>query len=299
MPRRNQMGVLKVDTIRKDVDGFDVLYEKFDSPLDFERNVRTPRVRESSWMSLSDDYRGSDWSGYDTGKQLWEDFKSFTVDASRIAPLLNAFHRITSEGGNAGTRSITRRPMGFMPCVPAYLCGDPNNMFALDRVKKPVKVFKIFLNASSGGEASLKDIQRAGEVIIRAIAGIEKKGDRVELTMGWMESHRSNELNAMGVLVKRPTQPMNLTRIAWGALNPSFLRGICLGWAEAHPRADDGGSIWRGWNRQQRSAMSKVLDATVITVSELIYTIDSLGYDEKSLEKASAQLISNLYDGGL
>lgn len=267
---------------------YDTLVECYDSPAEFMNVMKT---RDTGAYDTLNRERASspNWAGYKDTQEMLAKFQAFRVDSAKLKPIKTAFRKADNGEDYQRRIEIYRTCGGFRPCIPAYLNGDPMDMYNVRILKKPIKTFRIFLNTSSGGESTTQEIINAGSALIRAISAIEKRGDRVELRAGWLakDSNRNGPLLfGMSLLLKRADQPMDIARIAWPAVNPSFLRGVCQGWADRtgviDSRVSFDGNIWRSWSQNERDIMCTTMNASVYTMSELIEEVRNHGTDATS-----------------
>lgn len=277
-----------MQTLKGTENGYDTLVECFDSPAEFMNVMKTRDTGAYDTFNRERPHN-SRWAGYTNTQDMLEKFQAFRVDATKLKPIKTAFHK--ADNGEDYQRRIEmyRTCGGFRPCIPAYLNGDPMDMYNVRILKKPIKTFRLYLNTSSGGESTTQEIINAGTALIRAISAIEKRGDRVELRAGWLakDSNRNGPLlYGMSLLLKRADQPMDIARIAWPAVNPAFLRGVCQGWADRtgviDSRVSFDGNIWRGWSENERDIMRRTMNASVYTMSALIQEVRDNGTDATS-----------------
>lgn len=131
-------------------------------------------------------------------------------------------------------KSQTRRgPVGFAPCVPAYIQGHPCNMYNKKRVRVPARVVTIFYNCAVDWRVDAQRIEKAAAALFNVITGFEAAGVRVELWVGEMSRDKTNtEIAAFAVKVKTASQPFNLLKMIYPIVHPSFLRRHAFAWLE-------------------------------------------------------------------
>lgn len=120
---------------------------------------------------------------------------------------------------------------GCIPNIPAYLMGLPKQMLNVRREAVRVPVIDIYVNTTCSWNVTREQIARAGAKVANVVAGVEKKGIRVNLhalvsTKTRPRTRRENDIYIMSVRVKEATEPLNLLNMAFCFVNEDFLRRI-------------------------------------------------------------------------
>lgn len=138
-------------------------------------------------------------------------------------------------------KSVRRDVTGCVPCVAACLSGDPRNMMRV--VKSPVKtnIAKIVLNCSYTYAVTTDDVKKAGVTMAAMINELEKANIRVELYAGCVVSSKppmcttGKQRLKLFVKIKDSGAPLNMLKIAYPIVNPSFSRRHVSLWMETLP----------------------------------------------------------------
>lgn len=157
--------------------------------------------------------------------------------------------------------------VGFQPIVPNAILGLPLSMVNQKRLPKKVKTIDIFYNASIACNVIKEDIELKGAYVLSAIDALERSGYRVNLYIGCI-SMVKNKPHGYFLNVKKAEQPLNLLKVAYYIVHPSFLRRttfrICENEKELIDCTHDGYGTNIGFSEQQQVIRSKLGDDTVI-----------------------------------
>lgn len=112
--------------------------------------------------------------------------------------------------------------MGYQPIVPNAIIGLPKSMINQKRKPKKAKVITIVSDMGIPWCVDKSVIEFRGALLLSAIDNLEKQGYRVELYVGVS----SAGYGSMGefIRIKNAEQPLNIYKIAYYIVNPSFLR---------------------------------------------------------------------------
>lgn len=115
---------------------------------------------------------------------------------------------------------------GFQPIVPNAIIGLPLSMVNQKRQPKKVRTVDVFINSSQVWSSDKRDIALRGAYTLSAIDALERSGYRCNLYIGkvsWTDK-RSALVSGFFMNIKKPEQPLNLMKVAYYIINPSFLR---------------------------------------------------------------------------
>lgn len=130
--------------------------------------------------------------------------------------------------------------VGYTPNVPNAIMGLPNSMINSHREPKKNKVIDVFINRSRMAGTSTSQIEYEGALILSFIDSLERDGYRVALSVGKVSWNRDSEsTNGFMVPIKRATEPLNIKKVAFYLIHPSFLRRIGFRIDENEPRLPD------------------------------------------------------------
>jgi len=118
-------------------------------------------------------------------------------------------------------------PAGFMPCIPAYAIGIPEDMFCPSEFAQevPKPIVRIVVNITASGCVEAEHLANRGAAIVQLIDRIQLAGQRVELVAVFGSDHRSKGQKTLcTITVKRPEEPVDLDRISYAIAHPAMLR---------------------------------------------------------------------------
>ena len=220
------------------------------------------------------------WNGWTTHEELIEDCLSCKTRKDIIEGI-KAGIKPSIEGVKVRNFANVQ---GFAPIVPNALMGLPNSMMDQRRVTVKAKVINLFVNISTLGGSSAYDLTIAGTKLMQYVIGLEQSGYRVGLTAFW-GTYNDGDVAIIGVKVKDPSQPLDITRCAYPFVNPSFHRGICYGW---YQRTEGFNHDW-GYGHVPRHGSSYHRDIQKSLGAEngiVIYFQDIINDGEQAIEEA-------------
>ena len=133
-------------------------------------------------------------------------------------------------------RSTVNDVVGFIPNVPNYVIGVPNNMIRDNRNIIKSKIVNIFINISAPCHVDKKYIQRNAAMFVSAINKLEEQGYRCNVYSGSVGENSYKEIeNMLVVKVKSDREPLNLAKMAFPLAHPSMLRRLKFKWMETIP----------------------------------------------------------------
>lgn len=130
-------------------------------------------------------------------------------------------------------KQTERGVVGFLPCIPVYLSGQPRNMFTIKKVYQKTKIINLIIEHAIPGITPVADILSAGAQIASAVCSLEKSGVRVNLFIG-ISGKKSTQTLTCVVKIKNAGAPLNKLRITYPIVHPSFLRRHFFRWVETN-----------------------------------------------------------------
>lgn len=146
---------------------------------------------------------------------------------------LQAIH-INKRQTQFGTRikkQTTRNVVGFLPCIPAYLSGQPRNMFSVKNIYEKSKIVNIAISKTVPYSVKADQMILAGAKIASVVCSLEKSGMRVNLYIGATVESEGQKITCI-IKIKNSGAPLNKLMIAYPIVNPSFLRRHYFRWIE-------------------------------------------------------------------
>lgn len=132
--------------------------------------------------------------------------------------------------GVAPVRRVVNSVVGFAPNVPAAIAGRPLNMRRAIKVNQPRRVVSIVYNGSVSCDIDTSDIEKNATKLFNVICGLERAGVRVEL---WVCDTSDNKKKqratiTLAVKIKSADQPLNVLKMCYPVVHPSFTRRHAL-----------------------------------------------------------------------
>lgn len=266
--------------IDKNDNGRTIYIEMFDSPYEFIHTVQSRPYRSGEGFDGDTFAQGHktdrpSWYGYSSTDKLIKDFQSERIPSDVLLPIQQKIKDMRTH--SAPRISVVNEEMGFQADVDRVLNGEPRYMIAVRKTPRPNRCIRIFLNIGAGSHTSASEMNAAGAALIETIAGMEVTGQyRIDLVVGDTFS-RDRKLYGVGIKVKSANQPMNLSRMAWPAVNASAMcRGIAFGWFERSPKDKTDfihgyGCAWHGTYDDIQTATRKALNGRLmLSISDII-----------------------------
>lgn len=201
-----------------------VYFEKFESLDEFSRALKSRKTY--SKYEASHKNGNAKWYGTESYEEADNLMKFGDKDKANI---FNAEMRKIkiSVGGYTRQSEIYRSRQGFVPDIPSYLAGHPNNMFNVrTNIKKNSKVLTICYNVGCSYAVTTETIIKNATLVARLISTLEKQGYRVNLYVSCCAKNENKniEICAVSVKVKDSGKPLDTLRLAYPLINPSFFR---------------------------------------------------------------------------
>ena len=203
--------------------------EKFESVSDFQRAINTREVHEFYKDILSSENATKTF----TGTESYEEAENLLLygDKSIAAKLVECNGKRMNE---AKKSTIYNSPIGFVPNIPNYLLGRPDNMFAVKtQTYKSCKVLNVCVNAITKCVVESEDILAFNKKLLNVVYTLEKRGYRLNLYVGVVaEFSKSKNIGACFIKVKDSGKLLNVTNVAYPLCNVSFARRHMFKWME-------------------------------------------------------------------
>ena len=125
---------------------------------------------------------------------------------------------------------------GFQCSVPRYLQGIPTSMINQKIVTKKQKNIIITKFVAYSGYVNKETIENESVKVLQLVNSLEKQGYRVTLNV-LLGSYKKDTALAMKVRIKNSSERLNLSKVSFPLVHPSFLRRICFKWIETNEHA--------------------------------------------------------------
>ena len=252
--------------------------EKFESISEFQRAINTREVHEFYKGILSSENATKTF----TGTESYEEAEKLLShgDKSIAAKFVECNGKRMNE---AKKNTIYNSPVGFVPNIPNYLSGRPDNMFAVKtQTYKSCKVLNVCVNSAVAYSVETKDIISFNQKLLNVVYTLEKRGYRLNLYVGaTLYFECTNNVGACFIKVKDSGKLMNVTNVAYPLCNASFLRRHFFKWVETNGKtfARTYGCIAQ--RVESEKAIKQLFNRT--NNISLIITSDMLYYSESEI----------------
>lgn len=120
---------------------------------------------------------------------------------------------------------------GFQCSVPRYLQGIPTNMINQKVVTKKQKLITITKNITYSSSIKRKTIEEESVKSLQLVNNLEKQGYRVILNVTLI-AKKDNIILCNKVRIKNASERLNLSKVSFPMVHPSYLRRILFRWIE-------------------------------------------------------------------
>ena len=225
-------------TLKFDGRRVNTVCEIYDSPMEL---LEVCKSRKNNFAPRHD------YFGNATGDKSWNDFESCVdmwdslTNGTSNTKLINEVSKNTTRMDRVDYTKRTQffnNVQGFAPVVPLAIMGVPTNMMDTRTVKMKNKVLNLVWDCALPSYAKPAEVRAVATEVLKQVVGLELSGYRVRLTAvsTFCNDGRSY---ALGLVIKRENEPMNLKRILFPTTSSAFCRGVAFGWYTRLPGAEE------------------------------------------------------------
>lgn len=217
----------KATTTNKDV------FERYESISEFV-NTMNARPVDPFYKDILISHETGEYRTAFTGTKSFEEADDLLMNGDlETAKKMNAKARNVKQAKGV-KNTITRGPVGFVPNIPAYLSGNPNNMFFVrSQSYKSTKVVSLIINNTVPYTVGGDELAAFGVNLLNVVTALESKGYRLNVYItDTSYFDKSKNTGVLVVKIKDSGKPLNLTKVAYPIANPSFSRRHCRNWIE-------------------------------------------------------------------
>lgn len=204
--------------------------EKFESIMELDNWIEKTEINRNfkskgRLSSIQGNYEFTGTKNYEEARDLlihgWEEKAKELTTKLKSKPIMN------------DTRSkMVYDTIGFQPSVPRYLQGVPQNMFNLKKVAiKKTKVINVVKFISYVCSTPTYEIEEESIKALRIIQLLENQGYKCNLYVHCM-TYDNCQVSAWELKLKNATDRLNISKVAFPLVHPSFLRRINFAWGE-------------------------------------------------------------------
>lgn len=175
------------------------------------------------------DYKFAQTHSYEEAKNLLKN--GWTQMTERLKTQLKAQTKMVPTMTSKNVLSV----QGYQPVVPNYLMGLPNSMISKKVV--PVKQKVVTLNKCVAYSWKIKADTIVNESVkaLRLIQKLEANGYRINLNVLLFVRARNGQGFCIKVRIKNSGEKLNISKLSFPLVHPSFLRRLYFRFVEVHP----------------------------------------------------------------
>lgn len=236
-------------------------FEKYDNIITFAESLNRPR----KGFMADDPKTNPSFIGIDSAEKADDLLLNGDVETAKK---INTF--ACKQTPQSTKTRIINAPYGFVPNVPRFLSGRPDNMYNVKaQTYKSTKVLTLVYFVGASWQIKADDLAKAGAKLLRVIATLESKGYRINLHVSYLflTEDRKNKLSLF-VKIKDSGKPLNLAKVAYPIAHPSFFRFHLWKWADTQVVAENGYTLKNECNEACRKFNKNAKWVNYTTLSE-------------------------------
>ena len=205
--------------------GYKIYMEEYNSISEFVQtiNSRQQNPEITSTASIDSDYKFTGTSSYEQAENLL--LHGWTEESEKLNEMLKL--KALKEKSVKNTYDVA----GFQCSVPRYLQGIPTNMINQKVVTKKQKVITITKSIAYSFYVSKEKIEDESIKVLQLVNSLENQGCRVILNV-MIISKKGDTIIANKVRIKNANERLNLSKVSFPLVHPSYLRRINIRWIE-------------------------------------------------------------------
>ena len=206
-------------------------FEKYDNIITFAESLNRPR----KGYFAKDPKDNPSFIGIDSAEKA--DDLLLNGD-TETAKKINTF--ACKQTPQSTKTRIINAPYGFVPNVPRFLIGRPDNMYNVKaQTYKNTKVLTLVYFIGAAFCVTADDLAKEGAKLLRVIATLEGKGYRINLHIANYAKavNKTNDILTLFVKIKDSGKPLNLAKVAYFIAHPAFFRYHLWKWFDTQTNA--------------------------------------------------------------
>lgn len=182
----------------------------------------------------SDDFEGFHEEDGDNGRADLTRYVQQGIRDKRVISNINASLRQIRRNAPVLQEMEDVGMQGEYVLIPEFLSGCPECMGRVDDEMVRGSVIRIFVDLGTPGDVTTSKRIDSGMTIARVITTLERMGYLVELSAGALSFYSNKgsgrpdttKSGMFSIALKRPGQQLNMKRVLYPVVEPSFYRGI-------------------------------------------------------------------------
>ena len=163
--------------------------------------------------------------------------------------------------------------VGFVPNVPNYLLGIPEQMITVSQTTEKTKAISIVYFIGNNCRTTAEELENAGIKILNVINRIELSGVRVNLEIVPMCSKESKEYQIVSVKVKDYKDQLDIKKVCFPIAHPSMFRRLGFAWLERSADMQNNGFAY-GYGSSAKINDERLLNEKVFGENDFFITQD-------------------------
>ena len=114
--------------------------------------------------------------------------------------------------------------VGAIPCVPAYLAGEPECMYRQETIPTPIKIVDLIIDMTARVTVDATDMMRRGVAVWQIIRRIEARGRRVRAIASANTDVDDGYRSQLNITLKKEGRAIDASRLVYAVAHPAFFR---------------------------------------------------------------------------
>lgn len=236
------------------LDGYKVYTKMFDNISDFVSHCKNAEFStKSNYMtkirsSITKSKNFTETESYEEAESLL--LNGWSSGAEKLTKQLKLANKNTKQ-----VQKMVYDIVGFIPSVPRYLQGVPQNMINKKTVQVKQKVITLVKSITYLGGVSTERIMEDSIKFLQIVQAIEAQGIRVNIEVFFL-SQSGSEMIYTRVPVKKANERLNISKLSFPLMHPSMLRRFMFRAMEKEQRVN---GYWGGYGGTATSSEVKQL----------------------------------------
>lgn len=175
------------------------------------------------------DYKFTQTHSYEEAKTLLKN--GWTQMTEKLKTQLKAQPKMLPTTTSKNVLSV----QGYQPVVPNYLMGLPNSMVTKKVVPVRQKVITLSKCVAYSWKVKTDTIVNESVKALRLIQKLEANGYRINLNVLLFVRARNGQGFCIKVRIKNSGEKLNISKLSFPLVHPSFLRRLYFRFVEVHP----------------------------------------------------------------
>lgn len=267
--------------------GFAINAETYNNADEMLIDLKTRTITDLRFDDMRSKYLSKDWHGvanYSEALELLNNGYQPAVDVVKEGIDIKTNKRTV---GSQKRYSFDNSVIGFQPIVPLAMQGIPNSMINMSVKQLKTKILDIYYDVDSSCYVAPETIINNGIELLKAIANLERQGYKINLFCVQMYCDK-NSADVLCVKVKNSNLPIDIKRMSYPLVHPSFPRVLGFDWYSKFPlgkwRESYGTPFFFQFaEKEGRSVFKELMGKNAIYISSMAMTKEKDEYLKRAL----------------